>query len=241
MAEQVRVGTATHANPEPKAPSPRVSVPSAAQRVIATTWEVLGAIQDPCSVAFGCPLSLVEMQLVKGIDYDGDRVRVMLQLTEPTCMYTFRIGDEIKAQLRLQLEPGTAVDVHLVPPDLDDVWTEDMIAGPARERLTTWRRQRALTARRQDAGQSKAHRPGEDESMIERHPEIVIDACSTRTTSHSATHAPRSPRASESARMRDLLGHAGARVRRSPGRERGTRRGCTRGLLRAAAGRPTAG
>lgn len=72
-------------------------------------------------------------------------------------MYTFRIGDEITAQLRLRLEPGTAVDVHLVPPDLDDVWTEDMIAGPARERLTTWRRQRALTARRQDAGQSKAH------------------------------------------------------------------------------------
>ncbi len=109
----------------------------------ATVWETLGAIHDPCSAAFGCPMSLVEMQLVKSVDFGGDRVTIGIQLTEPTCMYTFRISDAITSELRRRLGRNIEIDVHLVPPDSADVWTEERISAPARERLAAFRRQRA--------------------------------------------------------------------------------------------------
>lgn len=105
-------------------------------------WEVLNQIHDPCSLSFGCPLSLVEMQLIRAVECEAGVVSVKLQLTEPTCVYTFRIGDEIKSQLRARWGETTGVEVHLVPPDTDDVWTEDRILEPARQRLIAFRAQR---------------------------------------------------------------------------------------------------
>jgi len=71
-------------------------------------------------------------------------------------MYTFRISDAIKAELGRRLDRSIEIEVRLVAPEAADVWSEDLITAPARERLAAFRRQRAL-ARGLTASQPHPH------------------------------------------------------------------------------------
>jgi metal-sulfur cluster biosynthetic enzyme len=106
-------------------------------------WEILDGIHDPCSIQFGCPLSLAEMGLVKGVTTEGQTVKVSLQLTEPTCMFTFRIAEEIEARMSERFGPTVETKVNILgPADADEIWTEEEMRPAARARLQSWRRQR---------------------------------------------------------------------------------------------------
>lgn len=116
-------------------------------KVVSEAWQVIGGIHDPCSVSFGCPLSLVEMGLVKSISSESGNVVVELQLTEPTCAFTFRIAEEIKSRMRQRLGEQTETEIRILgPQDVSDIWDESAIAPPARERLRAFRRKRASEA-----------------------------------------------------------------------------------------------
>lgn len=101
---------------------------------------VLEDIYDPCSTNSGCPLSLVEMGMVKELREEDGRLDVLLELTEPHCMFAFRMEDEVVSRLREAL-PGVEVAVRLVF-DPTDPWTEERIATDAMTRLTAHRRTR---------------------------------------------------------------------------------------------------
>lgn len=58
--------------------------------------DALGGIVDPCSIATGVPISLVDMGLVAGVEIDGGRVEIEMRLTSPVCMQVANIADAVK-------------------------------------------------------------------------------------------------------------------------------------------------
>lgn len=107
---------------------------------VTAAWSALGTVDDPCSVASGCPISLVDMGIVRSVDAIGDGVRVVLQLTEPSCIFAFHIAEDVEAALRDHLGESP-FEVRLAH-DYSEVWTEDMIAPAARARLAAVRASR---------------------------------------------------------------------------------------------------
>lgn len=106
-------------------------------------WAALGDVSDPCSVAVGCAISLVDMQIVQSIVATDDGVRVTLQLTEPSCIFAFHICEEVETRLHDALGADADVEVRLAH-DYPTVWTEDSIAPAARKRLQEVRERRRL-------------------------------------------------------------------------------------------------
>lgn len=105
------------------------------EREIATA---LSAVDDPCSVAAGAPLSLLDMGLVRGweLSPDGD-LEVRLDVTTPVCMMAGHFVAD--AQARLEAIPGLGRVTVRVDPSGD--WSPERISPSGRERLDR-RRQR---------------------------------------------------------------------------------------------------
>jgi metal-sulfur cluster biosynthetic enzyme len=97
------------------------------------TDEILAALAnavDPCSVAAGRPMNIVEMGLVEKVDIDdGGQVTISLSLTSPSCMMLGQIMDQIDENVAPLLggeRPKMTFDDGLN-------WTPDRITGAARE------------------------------------------------------------------------------------------------------------
>ncbi len=54
-------------------------------RMMAMVWEALDQVVDPCSVAHGRPLSVIDMGLVRGVEEADGAVTIKLFLTSPVC------------------------------------------------------------------------------------------------------------------------------------------------------------
>lgn len=91
--------------------------------------EVLGTVVDPCSIATGVPISLLDMGIVKDVQPDGTRVHVSFQLTSPACMQVNLIAEELH---RRCLERGIQVRAEFDP---FSEWMPDMMADSARQAL----------------------------------------------------------------------------------------------------------
>lgn len=100
---------------------------------------VLAGVQDPCSVAAGAPLSLVDMGLVRGwnIDEHG-HLTVRLAVTSPLC--TMAGHFLLDAETRLAALPSVRSVETVVDADVD--WTPDSIS-PRGQRVLSDRRERA--------------------------------------------------------------------------------------------------
>lgn len=109
--------------------------------LVQRVWSALGAINDPCSVAMGCPMSLTEMGLVRRVDSRSEHIAVVLELTEPTCMLAFHIAEEVKDALQDAVGGRSNVEVELSF-NPDDPWTEARIGGDALARLREHRSHR---------------------------------------------------------------------------------------------------
>ena len=104
-----------------------------------TTAEEVGAslrgIVGPCSAATGMPLSIVDMDLVRHVEIEGDEVRVELRLTSPLCHQVSYFLMEIE-------HPVGAVDgVRSVTcdHDLGVEWTPALISPSASAQLAARR------------------------------------------------------------------------------------------------------
>lgn len=97
---------------------------------VAATREALHSVLDPCSVAAGQPMNLVEMGLVENVraDDDGDVV-VALRLTTPLCHMLGQLIEQIDNRVGSQLGERT---VRVVT-DNGLNWDPSMITGRARE------------------------------------------------------------------------------------------------------------
>lgn len=91
--------------------------------------EALRAVVDPCSIATGAPIDIVDMGLVRSARIRDDVGVVSLRLTHPFCMQAANIADGVRDAIRgLGLEAVVEIDQA-------DEWWPTMMAPEARERL----------------------------------------------------------------------------------------------------------
>jgi metal-sulfur cluster biosynthetic enzyme len=95
----------------------------------------LRCVADPCSIATGVPIDLVDMGLVLEASRDGRAARVKLQLTSNVCI---QLGI-IEAKIHEEVGALDGIDEVIVDIDFKAEWLPSMIATDA---------QRALRARR---------------------------------------------------------------------------------------------
>jgi metal-sulfur cluster biosynthetic enzyme len=93
--------------------------------------EALRAVADPCSIAAGVPIDLIDMGLVSEMVIDDGHVMVTLRLTSPFCMQIGLITDRICTVVG-SLDGVTDVDVDI---DFTSEWLPSMIATYAQEHL----------------------------------------------------------------------------------------------------------
>ena len=115
----------------------------------------LDEIEDPCSVASGTPMGLVEMGLVDSVNVSaGGLVEVNLRLTSPLC---HMIGFfKVEAVRRLASLAGvTGVALHA---DMGLDWSSDRMSAVAQGRRA--QRVRRLERLRESGTMSQAIDPG---------------------------------------------------------------------------------
>ena len=97
----------------------------------------LRTIVDPCSIATGAPIDLIDMGLLVAVGEQDGTLVVTLRLTSPTCWQVGNIIGELQRKLRSLPEVR---HVRCVV-DMNAVWTPTMMAPEARRRLRQLRPQ----------------------------------------------------------------------------------------------------
>lgn len=100
-----------------------------------TIEAALRTIVDPCSIATGAPVNLMDMGLIQSIDIDRDKILVVLRLTSPTCWQVVNIIGAIQEKLA----PLPAIRELRCCVDMNAEWAPDMMAPAALKRLRTLR------------------------------------------------------------------------------------------------------
>ena len=89
--------------------------------LIARIEAALANVAEPCSLAFGKPISIVGMGLVERIDVTGDHAEITLCLTDAACVHFAGMQRFIRDEL-LELPEISTVEVRQA---LDRLWTPD--------------------------------------------------------------------------------------------------------------------
>jgi metal-sulfur cluster biosynthetic enzyme len=92
--------------------------------------DALRAVVDPCSIATGVPIDIVDMGLVRSVEVRDGAAVVGLRLTHPFCMQAANIADAIRVAVRDGAGLEATVEI-----DVGDEWWPTMMAPEARERL----------------------------------------------------------------------------------------------------------
>ena len=102
-------------------------------------YAAIAEVVDPCSDAMGRPLSLVEMNLVRRIEITGESIVVGIALTEPTCLYTFVIAEQVTNVIQDRCGDQLEVKVELESDLPNGLWTEEQLSRVAAARLAALR------------------------------------------------------------------------------------------------------
>jgi metal-sulfur cluster biosynthetic enzyme len=108
--------------------------------------DALRVVHDPCSVATGVPIDIVDMGLIGTVGREGTTVEIGLCLTAPVCWQAVGMATAIEASL-LRLEGVEEVRCAL---DTSQYWMPDRMAPAARARLRAVRPHRRYTTQRAD-------------------------------------------------------------------------------------------
>jgi len=93
--------------------------------------DALRRVVDPCSIATGVPVDLLDMGLVKDLRLDGGTARVELIVTSPLCLQIGLIADRVREVLA-EVDGVGSVEVTV---DARAEWWPGMMAASARQRL----------------------------------------------------------------------------------------------------------
>ena len=88
----------------------------------------LQKVVEPCSVSMGNQMSICEMGLVEDVSFADGTVRVVLCLTDPSCINFGKISQYVQDVLR-ELPPVRAVEITHTT---EVLWTPDRITAPPR-------------------------------------------------------------------------------------------------------------
>jgi metal-sulfur cluster biosynthetic enzyme len=95
----------------------------------------LRKVVDPCSIATGVPIDLVDMGMVKDVEIRDGRVRVTIRITSPTCWQLTNIRAEVLAVLS-EIPGVSEVSCEV---DVTDEWEPSMLSEKARRRTSSAR------------------------------------------------------------------------------------------------------
>lgn len=113
----------------------------------AAVAEALTTVFDPCSMATGHPLNVVEMGLVRDVSIDEGRVSITLCATTPSCVLIASIMEGVHDAVAAR----AGVDHVEVTLDAEVFWTPDLMSGEARAQQE--RRRTELTRRMKERRQ----------------------------------------------------------------------------------------
>ena len=89
--------------------------------LVARIEAALTRVTEPCSIAFGKPISIVEMGLIERIKVEGSHAQITLCLTDAACVHFAGMQRFIRDEL-LELPEISTVEVRQT---LDRLWTPD--------------------------------------------------------------------------------------------------------------------
>lgn len=90
-------------------------------------------IVDPCSFGAGNPMNIVEMGLIKNVEFDNGHLSIQMCLTSPQCLMLEHFVTEAR---RVTAELPQVIDV-VVRGDSGTEWTSDRMYAEARDRRRT--------------------------------------------------------------------------------------------------------
>jgi metal-sulfur cluster biosynthetic enzyme len=93
--------------------------------------DALRRVVDPCSIATGVPVDLVDMGLVSDLRLEGGTAYVELIVTSPLCTQSGLIIERVQDVLK-DVDGVASVEVSV---DARAQWWPGMMAASARERL----------------------------------------------------------------------------------------------------------
>jgi metal-sulfur cluster biosynthetic enzyme len=93
--------------------------------------DALRRVVDPCSIATGVPVDLLDMGLVKDLRLDGGTAHVELLVTSPLCTQIGLIIERVQEVLE-DVDGVGSVEVTV---DARAQWWPGMMSASARERL----------------------------------------------------------------------------------------------------------
>jgi ring-1,2-phenylacetyl-CoA epoxidase subunit PaaD len=101
---------------------------------LAPAWAALGQVKDPCLVAAGFDLSIVDLGLVRRLAIEDGRIKVEMTFTEPGCPFTHHVVVAVEAALE-----AAGFAPMAFQPVWDPIWTEDDLAPDARRQFAVSR------------------------------------------------------------------------------------------------------
>jgi metal-sulfur cluster biosynthetic enzyme len=104
------------------------------ERDLSQAWTALATVKDPCLVAAGFDLSIVDLGLVRRVAIECGEVHVDMTFTEPGCPFTHHVVLAVEAAL------GAAGFATVTfRPVWDPIWTEAELNPDARRQFAAAR------------------------------------------------------------------------------------------------------
>ncbi len=104
-------------------------------------WQRIKAIEDPCHILSGYPLTIADLGIVNRIDFDAGCVEIGITYTELGCTFAPLILDRLEQEV-MAVAGVTSMDVVYEP---FPPWTPDRMSAKA-QRLYAERRAQAKAA-----------------------------------------------------------------------------------------------
>lgn len=101
------------------------------RREPADVWAALSEVRDPCLLAAGHDLSIVDLGLVARVTEAGGALEIGITFTEVGCQFTHRVIAAIEERIE---RLGRHSSVRVVP-EWRPAWTEERMNGRARAAL----------------------------------------------------------------------------------------------------------
>lgn len=92
--------------------------------------DALRRVVDPCSIAAGVPIDVIDMGIIKHVDIREGAITIILRPTSPFCFQLDMIAASIVEKVRDAVSLEVSTDV-----DFAADWDPDMMSEQARARL----------------------------------------------------------------------------------------------------------
>ena len=103
-------------------------------RDLSRAWAALQTVKDPCMVAAGFDLSIVDLGLVRGLAIKDGDLKVDMTFTEPGCPFTHHVI--VAVETALEAAGFSSIALRSV---WDPVWTEAELSPNARRQFAVAR------------------------------------------------------------------------------------------------------